>query len=40
MTSLIDITATLPGSPTLTTNIAVLGCVGIEFLDMQIKITV
>jgi hypothetical protein len=31
VTSLIDITATLPGSPTLTTNIAVLGCVGIEF---------
>lgn len=31
VTSIIDVTATLPDSPALTTNTAVLGCVGIEF---------
>lgn len=31
VTSLIDVTASLPDSPTLTTNVSVLGCVGIEF---------
>lgn len=31
VTSLIEITASLPDSPTLTTNVAVLGCIGIEF---------
>jgi hypothetical protein len=31
VTSLIEITATLPGSPTLTSNVAVLGSIGIEF---------
>ena len=31
VTPLINITATLPGSPTLTADISVLGCVGIEF---------
>lgn len=31
VTSLIDVTATLPGAPTLTVNVAVLGSIGIEF---------
>jgi hypothetical protein len=31
VTALIDVVATLPGAPTLTTNVAVLGSVGIEF---------
>ena len=31
VTPLIDIIATLPGAPTLTPDISVLGCVGIEF---------
>ena len=31
VTSLLDVTASLPDSPTLTTNVSVLGCVGIEF---------
>lgn len=31
VTSLIDVTATLPGAPTLTINVAVLGSIGIEF---------
>jgi hypothetical protein len=31
VTPVIDVTATLPGSPTLTVNVSVLGCVGIEF---------
>lgn len=30
VTSLLDVTASLPDSPTLTTNVSVLGCVGIE----------
>ena len=31
VTALIDVTATLPGAPTLTTNVSVLGSIGIEF---------
>ena len=31
VTSLIDVVATLPDAPTLTTNVAVLGSIGIEF---------
>lgn len=31
ITSLTEVTATLPGSPTLSPNVAVLGCIGIEF---------
>ena len=31
VTTLIDVTATLPGAPTLTVNVAVLGSIGIEF---------
>jgi hypothetical protein len=31
VTSLITVTATLPGSPTLSSNVAVLGSIGIEF---------
>jgi len=31
VTPLIDVVATLPGSPTLTANVAVLGSIGIEF---------
>ena len=31
VTALIDVIAALPDSPTLTTNVAVLGCIGIEF---------
>ena len=31
VTTLIDITAALPNAPTLTTNVAVLGSIGIEF---------
>lgn len=34
ITSLIDVTATLPGAPTLTTNVVVLGSIGIEFHQM------
>jgi hypothetical protein len=34
VTSLIDITATLPGAPTMTINVAVLGSIGIEFYQM------
>ena len=31
VTALIDVTAALPGAPTLTTNLSVLGSIGIEF---------
>jgi len=31
VTALINVVATLPGAPTLTTNVAVLGSIGIEF---------
>ncbi len=31
VTPVIDVTATLPGAPTLTTNVSVLGSIGIEF---------
>ena len=31
VTSLINVTATLPGAPTLTTDVSVLGSIGIEF---------
>ena len=31
VTTLIDVVATLPGAPTITTNVAVLGSIGIEF---------
>ena len=34
VTSSIDVVATLPGAPTLTTNVAVLGSIGIEFYQM------
>ena len=38
VTSLIDIFAVLPGTPTLTTNVAVLGSIGIEFYQ-QVGVT-
>jgi hypothetical protein len=31
VTSLINVTATLPGAPTLSTDVSVLGSIGIEF---------
>ena len=34
VTALIDVTATLPGAPTMTINVAVLGSIGIEFYQM------
>jgi hypothetical protein len=34
VTGLIDVTATLPDAPTMTINVAVLGCIGIEFYQM------
>ncbi|MDP2067518.1 MAG: hypothetical protein Q8K04_01010 [Lutibacter sp.] len=33
-TTLIDVTATLPGSPTISADVAVLGSIGIEFYQM------
>ena len=34
VTSLIEVTASLPGAPTLTANVAVLGSIGIEFYQI------
>ena len=34
VTALIDVTAALPGAPTMTINVAVLGSIGIEFYQM------
>ena len=34
VTPLINVTATLPGTPTMTINVAVLGSIGIEFYQM------
>lgn len=34
ITSQIDLVSALPGSPTLTSDVAVLGCVGIEFYQL------
>jgi hypothetical protein len=31
ITSVIDITATLPANPTMTADVTAIGCVGIEF---------